>query len=383
MTVVPPRSARATVALDGLERLAAGSASPPQAIQDIVRRIAGVIDSDVYFAAAVDPKTRLCLGVAAHNLDEQLCYPAFEHEFLVPDYNKFMDLTASHPVADLRLATGGKLSRSPRYRLHREVADLEDELRLVLHAGGQSWGHLQLNRHTGDKPFTDTDRAFLSIAAPLAGAALRQSVLAAPAGSGSTRGPGVLIVDQTGTIISATAEADAWLAELTGEPGRRSTHVGLRRDLLLMPLTAWSGPGASPQRARLRTPGGTWLTAYASPLGDSGHVSIVIERAKAAEIAPVVVAAYHLTDREVQVAHLIARGLGTDEIAAELFLSRHTVRDHLKAIFGKVGVSSRGELTSVLFSEQYRGLPTGTMHTSPGRVPASAELARDSADCRR
>jgi DNA-binding CsgD family transcriptional regulator len=42
------------------------------------------------------------------------------------------------------------------------------------------------------------------------------------------------------------------------------------------------------------------------------------------------------------VTRLIARGLSTDEIAATLFLSRHTVRDHLEAIFEK-GAFPRAE----------------------------------------
>jgi DNA-binding CsgD family transcriptional regulator len=45
--------------------------------------------------------------------------------------------------------------------------------------------------------------------------------------------------------------------------------------------------------------------------------------------------------------------LSNQEIAAELFLSPHTVRDHLKAIFAKVGVSTRGEFVAKLFAEHY------------------------------
>jgi DNA-binding CsgD family transcriptional regulator len=33
-------------------------------------------------------------------------------------------------------------------------------------------------------------------------------------------------------------------------------------------------------------------------------------------------------------------------IAADLAISRHTVRDHTKAIFGKLGVTRRQELTA-------------------------------------
>jgi DNA-binding NarL/FixJ family response regulator len=77
-------------------------------------------------------------------------------------------------------------------------------------------------------------------------------------------------------------------------------------------------------------------------LGGSGQVAVVIEPAMASEIASIVVEAYRLTSREVQVARLVARGLGTDEIASTLFVSYHAVRDHLKATFQTVGVSSRG-----------------------------------------
>ena len=49
----------------------------------------------------------------------------------------------------------------------------------------------------------------------------------------------------------------------------------------------------------------------------------------------------------------IARGGSTAEIAAELFLSPHTVRDYVKTVFEKFGVSSRGELVARLFGEHY------------------------------
>ena len=63
--------------------------------------------------------------------------------------------------------------------------------------------------------------------------------------------------------------------------------------------------------------------------------------------------AYGLTSRELEVTRSIARGLGTAEIAAHLHLSAHTVRDHIKVVFAKVGVSSRGELVHKVFAEHY------------------------------
>lgn len=54
-----------------------------------------------------------------------------------------------------------------------------------------------------------------------------------------------------------------------------------------------------------------------------------------------------LTVTEVQVAGLVSQGLTNRQVANQIYLSRHTVAYHLKSIFGKLGVSSRGELTSM------------------------------------
>jgi hypothetical protein len=40
-------------------------------------------------------------------------------------------------------------------------------------------------------------------------------------------------------------------------------------------------------------------------------------------------------------------------IPVTLWLSRHTVRDHVKAVFSKLGVKSRPELTAKLFAEHF------------------------------
>jgi len=77
----------------------------------------------------------------------------------------------------------------------------------------------------------------------------------------------------------------------------------------------------------------------------------VIDAANPAEVAPIIVDAYDLTEREREVTRLVARGAGTQEIAERLFVSPHTVRDHLKAIFAKTGVSTRGELVARLYAD--------------------------------
>jgi DNA-binding NarL/FixJ family response regulator len=51
-----------------------------------------------------------------------------------------------------------------------------------------------------------------------------------------------------------------------------------------------------------------------------------------------------LTQREQAVVHLVAEGLSNREIAIQLKLSQHTVKNYLFRVFDKIGVSSRVEL---------------------------------------
>lgn len=112
-----------------------------------------------------------------------------------------------------------------------------------------------------------------------------------------------------------------------------------------------------PAAARLRGGSGRRLVVHASclrsPSGVPGPVAVVLEPANSAQIAPIIVEAYCLTPREQQITQCVARGLSTADIATELYLSAHTVRHRLKAIFTKFGITSRGELVAKLFAEHH------------------------------
>lgn len=63
-----------------------------------------------------------------------------------------------------------------------------------------------------------------------------------------------------------------------------------------------------------------------------------------------------LSKREADVARLVAEGLGNKDIAGQLGLSEHTVRNYLFHVFDKLGASTRVEL--VLYWLQERQSPS-------------------------
>ena len=119
-------------------------------------------------------------------------------------------------------------------------------------------------------------------------------------------------------------------------------------------------PEGAVARARVRTASGAWLLVRGSTLGDrpDDQTAVILEPAGAHELAPLIAEAYDLTERERAVTQLVAQGLPTNAIATRLHISPWTVQDHLKSIFEKVDVGTRGELVARLFFDHYAPLLT-------------------------
>ncbi len=68
--------------------------------------------------------------------------------------------------------------------------------------------------------------------------------------------------------------------------------------------------------------------------------------------APVLSPLDRLTDRQREVAELVAQGLSNEEIAGRLFLSLATVKSHLTAAMRRLGIRSRTELAILVTRER-------------------------------
>ena len=170
-------------------------------------------------------------------------------------------------------------------------------------------------------------------------AGLRRTVVAQQATSEQPgQGPGLVVLDQHGQIESLTPAARHWLQQLGQDPP-------------VLSAVAASAHASGPARARVRTWTGQWLILHGARLDGDPHarVSVIIEPPRPDELAPLLVAAYGLSDREQAVAALVFRGRSTRQVARALQISPSTVQEHLTAVFDKVGVRSCGALVGQVF----------------------------------
>jgi DNA-binding NarL/FixJ family response regulator len=220
-----------------------------------------------------------------------------------------------------------------------------------------TWGAVVMHRDRGAPDFAARDVDLLaSLSRAFAEALQRVSLrpdLSTHGVNGPDRDPGLIFLDDDDGIEMANDAAPAWLDELSHEPRRLPvvvTAVARRARAIA------SGAVTAAATARVRAPSGRWVLVRGSVLGNGtgARTAVTLEPAQAPELASLIVAAYGLTARERRVTELVAQGLPTSAIAARLHLSAYTVQDHLKAIFGKLDVSSRAMLVARLFVDHYQ-----------------------------
>jgi DNA-binding CsgD family transcriptional regulator len=355
------------------------STSTGDLFEAVGAEVAKVVPHDGAMWFALDPSTGFAAAPARfENLDDGFCSVFWHHEFHDHDATLFRDMIRDGvTAASLRAATDDRPMRSVRWREFLRPQGYDDEVRIVFRTGDSAWAVGALMRDAGRPSFDEVEIDLLARMSAAVSPILRTQAAAVGSGPvlGSASAPGLLLFSADGELLSANPEAEHWLDEVCGPP--TDTAVGwstmlahpFRRDLdVPTALTALlasaravaEGVEPGPCRLRLRTWSGRWLVLHASTLGapagatdDSGAIAVVIEPATSSDIAPIIIEAYGLSPREREVVRAIARGSSTPEIASSLFLSPHTVRDHVKAVFEKVGVSSRGELVAKLFAEHY------------------------------
>jgi DNA-binding CsgD family transcriptional regulator len=325
--------------------------STASAVEAMARAVFLTVARDVPFdfacLATTDPASGLITGAFKSSP-----LPLGDEEFAAaeygePDLNQFVDVAArAVPVAVLSVDTGGHPERCRRLREYMTPQfGFVDEIRLACRAGGTTWALLGLYRTVAQPCFTAAEGRTLAGAHEVVADAVRRALFSdTGAAPGAPRIPVVLVVDDADRVTGMSAAAHELVEDLGGWD-----HGALPAGVLAVAASARARDALAAARVRGRA--GDWLTVQGLPLaGTAGQRSVVLTfaRAAASEVGAMTIAARGLTPREQDVVGLVLQGASTKAIAAALHLSPHTVQDHLKAVFAKLGVSSRRDLVAEL-----------------------------------
>jgi DNA-binding CsgD family transcriptional regulator len=342
------------------ERLANAAGDPATLPDQLLAALARVVPFDSYSWAAIDPRSLLPTGA----LGTTIRFPSplvWEEQEQIARKVEPGDLRSmarsGRSVALLSEIVGERTDQSLIYRRVLRPNGLEHQLRCAVALDGVHWAQLHIERQRDRPDFASSEVALVEALAPHLAHAFRRWLLAQPGVTSSASAPalpGVIVLDEDNELDSISPEAEYWLTEwelsdLKRPPVAITAAVGAAR------ARAAGYPDSIPS-ARLRLRTGAWLHVHATHLtrpDRKARTAVVLERASANEVAPLIARASQLTARETEIALLVLRGLSTSEIAGHLFISPYTVQDHLKSIFEKVGVRSRRELATEIFEPHY------------------------------
>ena len=247
-------------------------------------------------------------------------------------------LAHQHPLISVQMNGDGRtykisdfLSRSEFHslRLYDELYSrigAEDQMAFGL-PGPMVIG-IAMNRPRRD--FSERDRSLLDLLRPHLARAYgnllqreQGAVLNRALESGlDLLGAAVVLVEPGGRIVTASALG----MELIDAYFPRGWDGGLPAGGSSKPVFYES------ERGRLRVLAGT-------DGGQAQGAVLVLEEEPAVSIETLL--AHGLTARQAEVLRLLAAGRGTEEIAAALYISPHTVRKHLENIYAALGVHDR------------------------------------------
>jgi DNA-binding CsgD family transcriptional regulator len=354
--------------IDEVDVLSARGLPRKEFFAELSPRLRNVIDNDASCWHTLDPHTRLMTSDSPDELIERGVFAPDEtqaagellvrSEYLVEDVNTFAGLAAQRvPVGILDHVTRGDPQRSARYRDLLLPADIPHELRAAFVIRGRVWGAVHIARRAASGPFEQRDVDALAAAAGAIARGIRASLRfdAARRATG-VDAPGLVVLGPQDEVELITPPARELLASL------RPERAAYAEDAIATPVLALASfVRGAPEAGQgglnaVTVPGSDgWIMLHASlpgPPGD-GRIAVVLERAAGARSATVRLEAFGATAREREVATLLARGLSRAELAEALVLSPHTVEDHVKSLYEKLGVASRQELVARVFLDEY------------------------------
>ena len=317
-----------------------------QALIDEIRRAASF---DAYAWLLTDPETEVG-GAPLADVPWLAELPRQIRLKYLTSVNRWTRLDG--PVGVLRATTADHPEESLVWRELLAGYGVNDVASVVFRDRFGCWAFLELWRIATGPRFTDDEVEFLTAnATPVTGALRRCQARAFDCSTPADDrgGPVVLVLSPELEVRAQTPETESYLRVLVPPDTDRDPIPAGAYNVAAQLLAVEAGVDDSPPSARVHLAGGVWLTLRAARIGDTGPVerrdiAVTIESASPAERLDLYVRACGLSPREVELLGHLATGLDTRHIAQLMFLSEHTVQDHLKSIFAKTGVRSRRTL---------------------------------------
>ena len=319
----------------------------------VIAKLRRALHFDAFVWVLTDPMT--CVGSAP--LAEVPCLEQLPRlirlKYSTP-INRWTSLPTNE-VALLRSATDGDLSRSLLWQDMLSAYDVCDIASCVFRDRFGTWGFMDLWRTGKHEPFTTSQvRVLREVLGDLT-AALRRTQAASfgPVGPTGPRhvGATVLLLGSDLDVLAQTPETQAYLAELLPPTEQRSPIPAIAYNVAAQLVANETGIDDHAPFTRVHLRAGRWLTLRAARVTDrhppvGANIAVSIEQTPPADRLSLFAAAFGLSPRESELLTHLATGRDTKEIAKELFLSEHTVHDHLKSMFAKTGMRGRSLLLS-------------------------------------
>jgi DNA-binding CsgD family transcriptional regulator len=332
-----------------LERLGESQRDSDAARREAILELQRTIGFDRWCWPLADPETAVPLsGLAEHDYGPNLPH-ALELEFAGGDFvAKHIVAREQRAVAGLNADTGGDLARSRRWDEVLRPVGIGDIAVAACRDELGCWGWIEAYRDSTDRTFDEEELELLADAARQMAPMLRRSRAKVRNPAKEAAATGVLVLDAQLRVTTSTEAAFRWIAALPA--ASLFTAWGILPPVVYPIVTMARTIGHA--HALEQTADGRWLMIEASGVADAGEddVAVTFRGATPAETFILLCRAYALTRRERDIVRTVTVGHDTRAIAERLFISQHTVQDHLKSIFDKTGVRSRRELLATFNS---------------------------------
>lgn len=304
----------------------------------LLAELRGAVPFDAYAWLLTDPET--CVGVSPlAEVPVATDLPALIRlKYLTPT-NRWTGLPT-----DTAMTLVGDRSTNPMWHELLAALGVDDVASTVFRDQYGCWGFLDLWRFSGSFESSEIDllgRYGRAVTPGLRRSLARTFAYASP---GREAGPAVLVLAEDLEPLTQTPSTDAYLRALLPTDADRAPVPAAAYNVAAQLLAHEAGVDVHPPWARVHVRDGMWMTLRAARM--TGSIAVSIEPTPADERVSLYARVLGLSEREAELlGHLVA-GCDTHQLADRMFLSAHTVQDHLKSIFAKTDTNSRRVLVS-------------------------------------